>query len=411
MRSVLTALAGISALFLLVACEPATPPETSSSTEIVPREPVETPVVREEKPPEQPAMSRPDILKLQKLLAARGYDPGPIDGYPGLKTANAIRYYQIDNGLRKNGRITPELLERLENQGAGAAAAPKLKPLIVGYRKADALPSYEVGDTYIYSNGQIETVIRVGGNRVVWRGNDGSGYTSHLNFMLPWITWHGRSGGGRKSAESNAGDMWPILPGEDRTFEVRIKTDSGRQGTAQTWRCRGEGGNRITVAAGIFDTVVYSCERSDPPKGEWKRRVWYYAPAVRHYVRRDELLRGGDRSARVELAAVRPGGRGWPPAARAGLWWAVEDTLQNKPTGEEVVWRSTGVDAEFMIRPTMEPVRQDGKLCRSFVLVRGQLESARTYPAMACRDPDTGRWLIPGANDGSIIGPVTSGKP
>jgi hypothetical protein len=192
---------------------------------------------------------------------------------------------------------------------------------------------------------------------------------------------------------------------------VRIKADSGSQVTLQKWRCRGEGKNRITVAAGIFDTVVFSCERLDPPKGEWKRRVWYYAPSVRHYVRRDELKNGADRASRVELLAVRPGGREWPPAARAGLGWAVEDTLQNKPTGEEVLWRSTGVDTEFLIRPTMEPVRRDGKLCRSFVLVRGQLETARTYPAVACRDPGTGRWLVPGANNGSIMGPVVSGNP
>lgn len=410
------AIAGISTLFLLAACDPATPVETSTSTEFVPDMPEEMPVVIEEvkETPEQTALSRRAIIKLQKLLAARGYDPGPIDGYPGLMTANAIRHYQSDNGIRRNGRISRELLERLEKPGdAGqeSAAARKLKPLIVGYEKTDALPSYEAGDVFIYSNGRIETVVRVGGNRVVWRGNDGSGYTSHPNFMLPRITWHEGSGAGRRSAETDAGDLWPIPPGEDRSFQVRIKTDGGSQVTTQEWRCRGEGENRITVAAGIFDTVVFSCERSNPAKAEWKRRVWYYAPSVRHYVRRDELKNGAKRASRVELVAVRPGGREWPPAARAGLGWAVEDTLQNKPTGEEVVWRSTGVDTEFLIRPTMEPVRRNGKLCRSFVLVRGQLETARVYPAMACRDPGTGRWLVPGANDDSIIGPVVSGNP
>ncbi len=411
------AVAGVSMLFLLSACESLSGSDTPPVVDSVPYEPVEVMVDAPAEPDEQMDPTRETILEFQKLLAAHGYDPGPIDGVVGELTAAAIRRFQADSGMEEDGKISPALHEELKKQHkkmlddrAPARSDPKVKPLLVGYDNADAAPVYEPGDVFIYSNGRIETVVRVGGNQVVWRREDGSGYTSYPNFMLPWITWHDGSGAGRRSAETDIGDLWPMSPGIERAFQVRTSTEGGGEDTVRKWRCRREGKKRITVAAGAFDTVVFSCDRSKPPHGEWKRRVWYYAPAVRHYVRRDEIFDGKRGTSRVELFAVRPGGREWPPAARAGLGWAVQDTLRNKPTGEKIVWRSTGVGTEFLISATMEPVRRDGKLCRSYILVSGQRETARTYPAVACLEPGSGRWLVPGTIDGSSVGPVVSDK-
>ena len=41
-------------------------------------------------------MTRSEILELQKKLTELGYDPGPIDGWYGEKTAIAYRNYQHD---------------------------------------------------------------------------------------------------------------------------------------------------------------------------------------------------------------------------------------------------------------------------------------------------------------------------
>ncbi len=61
---------------------------------------------------EQP-LSRNQVEKIQELLVARGYDPGPIDGVIGLQTRKAIKEFQRTAELPADGHPTPELLETL----------------------------------------------------------------------------------------------------------------------------------------------------------------------------------------------------------------------------------------------------------------------------------------------------------
>ena len=94
------------------------------------------------------------------------------------------------------------------------------------------------------------------------------------------------------------------------------------------------------------------------------------------------------------LVAARPATAGWPPAARAGLDWAISHALDqsgNAPTQ----WSSTGVEQRFEIRTfALSP--------REAALVSGQASScrrfemrsdARRYPAIACRDRNAS-WII-----------------
>lgn len=53
------------------------------------------------------------VADVQGRLAARGYDPGPVDGVVGPKTRQAIRAWQRDRGLAVDGRVTPELVSSL----------------------------------------------------------------------------------------------------------------------------------------------------------------------------------------------------------------------------------------------------------------------------------------------------------
>jgi peptidoglycan hydrolase-like protein with peptidoglycan-binding domain len=62
----------------------------------------------------------PSVADIQRALAARGYNPGPVDGVPGFGTRNAIQQFQSDNGLEVTGWPTPEFNERLFS-GAGYA--------------------------------------------------------------------------------------------------------------------------------------------------------------------------------------------------------------------------------------------------------------------------------------------------
>ncbi|MGH6867073.1 MAG: peptidoglycan-binding domain-containing protein [Methyloceanibacter sp.] len=54
------------------------------------------------------------VRSVQKALADLGYDPGPIDGAMGDKTARAISTFQSDRKIAATGQVTPELLDELK---------------------------------------------------------------------------------------------------------------------------------------------------------------------------------------------------------------------------------------------------------------------------------------------------------
>jgi len=59
------------------------------------------------------ALSGPDRRELQQRLRDAGFDPQAIDGRIGPLTINAIRAYQLANGLVPDGYASPQLLNRL----------------------------------------------------------------------------------------------------------------------------------------------------------------------------------------------------------------------------------------------------------------------------------------------------------
>lgn len=58
-------------------------------------------------------MAEPDRKELQRLLAAKGYDIGDVDGILGPRTRAAVRDYQKKQQRRADGFPRPELLELL----------------------------------------------------------------------------------------------------------------------------------------------------------------------------------------------------------------------------------------------------------------------------------------------------------
>jgi peptidoglycan hydrolase-like protein with peptidoglycan-binding domain len=53
------------------------------------------------------------VALAQRRLAAKGYDPGPADGKLGRRTVTAIKDFQGDRGLPRDGRLSPRLLDLL----------------------------------------------------------------------------------------------------------------------------------------------------------------------------------------------------------------------------------------------------------------------------------------------------------
>jgi Putative peptidoglycan binding domain/YMGG-like Gly-zipper len=58
--------------------------------------------------------SRSSVKRIQLALGKLGYEPGPIDGKMGKRTAAAIRQYQEKNKLLIDGHASPELAQRIE---------------------------------------------------------------------------------------------------------------------------------------------------------------------------------------------------------------------------------------------------------------------------------------------------------
>jgi peptidoglycan hydrolase-like protein with peptidoglycan-binding domain len=48
-----------------------------------------------------------DVLKVQQVLAAQGFDPGPLDGRYGPLTRRAVRAFQLRNNLSPDGVVGP----------------------------------------------------------------------------------------------------------------------------------------------------------------------------------------------------------------------------------------------------------------------------------------------------------------
>lgn len=64
-----------------------------------------------------PAVSQQDLVRrAQAGLAKLGYAPGAADGKAGPRTVAAVRAYQRSTGLKADGMVTAELVDRIEGQ-------------------------------------------------------------------------------------------------------------------------------------------------------------------------------------------------------------------------------------------------------------------------------------------------------
>lgn len=360
--------------------------------------------------------SREEIQAVQSDLAELGYNPGSVDGNLGWRTKRAIRAFQKDTGMIADGMITQELADSLAASprpekppmlDMAALPAPGTKPgpghdsesefdagrddppaQVIYVENAGIPPLYDAGDAYVWSNGQVETVMRVAGNKLFWRTSSGQRYTADRNFLIPPSSWAGPSGSGEADARLEGRTFWPLQAESPLEFEVASDE------SLEKWRCHTAGTRRVRVPAGQFDVVTLACERNSGPVGEWVRRVWLYAPEVRHYVARTDIMADGSRDS-IELVGVRPGAEDWPPAARAGLDRAIQDALDELPEGESSQWSSTFVKEEFEILPGPTHDAGDDGRCRNFELTARSAEISRIYPARACISGDNEKWRIP----------------
>lgn len=346
------------------------------------------------------------VHQAQVLLAKRGYTPGPADGLMGNRTVQAIREFQKAAGLPVTGKVNGQLIALLESGRHARPNLPVPRPdndlFTADY--GDIQPVYSPDDVFVWSNGAVDRVVRVGADNVVWRSSDGTSRTENRSFNAPPMAWQTESSEGASKIETDSLQIWPLEPGAEISFRVVNSTRKTGQDafseSRETWRCKREGDKTIDVPAGEFETIVVTCTRTPFPKGGWRKRVWYYAPAVRHFVRRDSFDVTG-RRLRIRLTVLRPGWKDWPPAARAGLNWAIQDTLTKGEKGIGVEWASSGVGTKLTIIPGVTFAARGNRRCRKYVLIQSPPMTPRAYPAVACWDSNKAEWLVPGLDDGA----------
>ena len=71
-------------------------------------------------PVSQAPKADPVVLAIQQALADAAYGPLTVDGIAGRETADAIRRFQLDQGMAVSGEIDDQLISRLVSVGAMA---------------------------------------------------------------------------------------------------------------------------------------------------------------------------------------------------------------------------------------------------------------------------------------------------
>jgi peptidoglycan hydrolase-like protein with peptidoglycan-binding domain/surface antigen len=336
-------------------------------------------------PPTRPA--DPEVRAAQDYLARLGYYRGPVDGIDGPKTRAAVAKYQTDHESPPDGKVSRDLIAQLAGSSSTPAEQDKIDRL--------AGPLYEPGDTYIYTDGQIETVLSMSERRVQWQDARGQHWSADPDFTVPAT---------RPGQVAAIGLLrpfsWPLRVGATASYTVETAPTVTDRDGVEHWQCAVESREQTSVAAGTFDSYKIVCQLDGAPVGATQSRTWYYAPAIGHYVRYIDNAatptNGVTGTRSRDLVAVSPGAIGWPSEAKTGLEWAVSHALEAEPDGQPVPWQSSAVAARFIIEPGGQVTAGHSGQCRRFSQTRISADATkRIYPGVACRI-DSGHWRLLG---------------
>lgn len=196
-----------------------------------------------------------------------------------------------------------------------------------------ALPAYQPGDAFVFSDGRVERFIAAEGERMTWAGLSGASYRRSRNFIVPVLQWRSGRGTGKREVRGDPDALYPFGKAKSARFRVITETRANPQAAARRsvslWVCSTAKPKTFTVPAGTYSTIPVKCDRYSPTTMRLiERREWDYAPELGHYVRRVAVnyLRGTSRE--VELVAALSG----PAANKARLTALARNARQNGAT-------------------------------------------------------------------------------
>lgn len=104
---------------------------------------------------------------IQRELAARGYEPGPVDGIHGLLTRASIMAFQLDKGMTVTGEANEQLLKAIIFGTISGKPAPAEKPVIPEETTALIKVVQEILSKMGYDPGPVDGLIGPGTARAI----------------------------------------------------------------------------------------------------------------------------------------------------------------------------------------------------------------------------------------------------
>lgn len=270
-------------------------------------------------------------------------------------------------------------------------------------------PSYELGTTYVYSNGSWETVAGISPQVVTWQDHRGNVYNRYPDFTYRSVNWKTRKREGSRQfgpfsyyfVKGN-NSLWPLQKGNVSSFKEMVtsrKIGGPEKSYQVNWTCEVIGTERVAVMAGGFDTWRIDCKRynnfQDPSKARVREiRTWYYAPEIKHYVLTERHYSSRKSARRLELLAVLPPLNELPDVTRNRMSSAFQAALEYKKRGETAAWSIPSTSWSGQITPTGTFKLADGVFSRRYIQKVNYPDGQRIYYGLAVRNSD-GIWLVP----------------
>lgn len=257
------------------------------------------------------------------------------------------------------------------------------------------LPNYTVGEAFVFDDGRTDTVIERSGEKVTWRDDRGIIRYKYRNFMIPDIGWQNNTRRSTSKTTAQPGMLWPLSPGNDVRFEflqiVDANDGSSHNEYAQSWQCSVESTETIDVPAGTFSVFKIPCHRYTQGTSNWRQtRTHYYAPSVKHYVKRTDVYRSRP-SRNRELVSYGFNSTVLAESDQRSLNQTLQAALNTNADGIPAQWNSGNGTLTAKLTPLRTYRGANGVECREYSSSYNVQGRQRTNYRNVCRKAD-GLW-------------------